>query len=813
MGLGKTYSTKYLLDSNNSSGVAGQVLSTTSTGIDWVDANTVPGTGLWLANGNDIYNSNSGNVGIGTTGPAKKLTVATDTVNDGVYITTSGGTNVARIGTSSTATSGALALLAGGSTKVFVSAKANENSYFNGGGNVGIGNTGPLSILTVGSSVGESRAAIYGEAYGTANVFDQGIRGEGTSYGVLGVSTGAGVGVYGQSSTGIAGYFTSSSGYGLLVANGNVGIGMLTPTRKLVLDGLLGTASLEILKESDRIVYLGTGSGATGADDTLMLLYHDDVIKVNINTVGDSYFNGGDVGIGTTSPDAILETSKEVDGNQVGALLTNTRQAGTADSVSLNFGLGRTADGFIFNTPAIKFLKEQQWTGTGSTVDGALVFSTIQNEAVSERARITSTGHLQVSTGYFELTSQPTTKLWLSTNQVQLYAGNLLVFGGYNASNDSVVIGNESGDVNVTLAGGANDKVLYLEGSSGNVGIGTKTPLAKLDIQGTQGQLFSVTDDLSGSIFAVSDISGVPIFDVNSSGVSYFDGDVGIGTTSPGRKLTVTGNASGDANNLLLANENDTDGDSASIGFSMLSNNTYVKSGIFFKRTTTQGRGDLIFANNNEVNGNNVTLSDAKITIQPGGNVGIGTTSPLELLHLESTEPLIRLDDTNSGIHYIFGQDGDGFKFTTNNSSYGKYTFDSNVGIGATSPIRRLDVIDTINGAYGTSTQQFVARFFNKTNDSTVNSAFISLQCSSDNEGSNPVAAIGVVSEGTLSNNGACVISTRSGGGILERMRISSAGAIKFNAYGAGTLVTDASGNITAATSSGGRNRYSNIYN
>jgi hypothetical protein len=112
------------------------------------------------------------------------------------------------------------------------------------------------------------------------------------------------------------------------------------------------------------------------------------------------------------------------------------------------------------------------------------------------------------------------------------------------------------------------------------------------------------------------------------NGNTYFNQKVGIGTTVPGRKLTVTGNASGDANNLLLANENDTDGDSASIGFSMLSNNTYVKSGIFFKRTTTQGRGDLIFANNNEVNGNNVTLSDAKMTIQPSGNVGIGQTNP-----------------------------------------------------------------------------------------------------------------------------------------------------------------------------------------
>ena len=78
MGTGKTYSTKYLLDSNNSSGVAGQVLSTTSTGIDWADANTLPGAGLWLESGNDIYNSNSGNVGIGVTNPGAKLDVSSD---------------------------------------------------------------------------------------------------------------------------------------------------------------------------------------------------------------------------------------------------------------------------------------------------------------------------------------------------------------------------------------------------------------------------------------------------------------------------------------------------------------------------------------------------------------------------------------------------------------------------------------------------------------------------------------------------------------------------------------------------------------
>ena len=67
-----------------------------------------------------------------------------------------------------------------------------------------------------------------------------------------------------------------------------------------------------------------------------------------------------------------------------------------------------------------------------------------------------------------------------------------------------------------------------------------------VDIQGSQGQLFSVTDNLSGSIFAVSDISGVPILDVNSSGVSYFDGSLGVGTDNPNVKLWVNDTADGD---------------------------------------------------------------------------------------------------------------------------------------------------------------------------------------------------------------------------------------------------------------------------
>ena len=62
------------------------------------------------------------------------------------------------------------------------------------------------------------------------------VRGEHTSgnYGYLGTVDG---GVYGYSVSGTGGYFSSSSGYGLIVENGNVGIGTTSPAEKLTVNG------------------------------------------------------------------------------------------------------------------------------------------------------------------------------------------------------------------------------------------------------------------------------------------------------------------------------------------------------------------------------------------------------------------------------------------------------------------------------------------------------------------------------------------------------------------------------------------------
>ena len=63
-----------------------------------------------------------------------------------------------------------------------------------------------------------------------------------------------------------------------------------------------------------------------------------------------------------------------------------------------------------------------------------------------------------------------------------------------------------------------------------------------LSFSGTSGQLFSITDSLTGTIFAVNDISGVPsieVFDTGKIQLAETFGNVGVGTADPLAKLHV----------------------------------------------------------------------------------------------------------------------------------------------------------------------------------------------------------------------------------------------------------------------------------
>jgi hypothetical protein len=65
-----------------------------------------------------------------------------------------------------------------------------------------------------------------------------------------------------------------------------------------------------------------------------------------------------------------------------------------------------------------------------------------------------------------------------------------------------------------------------------------------LSFSGSSGQLFSITDSLTGSIFSVNDISGIPSIEVFDDGrviLAESTGNVGIGILTPTEKLHVAG--------------------------------------------------------------------------------------------------------------------------------------------------------------------------------------------------------------------------------------------------------------------------------
>lgn len=96
---------------------------------------------------------------------------------------------------------------------------------------------------------------------------------------------------------------------------------------------------------------------------------------------------------------------------------------------------------------------------------------------------------------------------------------------------------------NITFIGQGNDPI-YLRVLDGITGTGL-THGGALSVEGSAGQLFSIVNRLgTGSIFSVNDISGIPSLDINANGtvsIAGFTGNVGIGVTTPTRRLTVIG--------------------------------------------------------------------------------------------------------------------------------------------------------------------------------------------------------------------------------------------------------------------------------
>ncbi len=265
--------------------------------ISGVSTSTV---GYWSANGTNIYNANSGNVGVGTTTPSQKLDVngiskAFQHVSYGTPLAhpTGIGTYVETYVLSGN--TGRLFAYDGSSYKDLAIGDwngGNPNIMLKAGGNVGFGVGSPVGNLHVLSAPGTSQLTILENPNGLQNRLSF-------------VETGGSqftIGLRGSTDTFVIGTSQDVSTNEKLVVTslGNVGIGTTTPSRLL---HVAGSAQL------DAISY-----GVTpGSNQTLGLTtveYVNSLISgVSTSTVGYwtangnniSNSNSGNVGIGTSS--------------------------------------------------------------------------------------------------------------------------------------------------------------------------------------------------------------------------------------------------------------------------------------------------------------------------------------------------------------------------------------------------------------------------------------------------------------------------------------------------------------------------------
>ena len=585
------------------------------------------------------------------------------------------------------------------------------------GGNVGIGTDSPSTPLQIGATTsGNQRfsSGSYGEWWTTETYPRVFLSRDGAASGVSALQFGVG------SSAVDTTIQRLPSGPGVALMGGNVGIGTTVPQTKLA----IGSAQ---------------GSGIDFLYDATNNYKHQIKNYWNSNTDSRMDFNigrtsgqtpetimsvgyGGNVGIGTASPAKKLHV-KESTTATYAAYIENTiaggdylAMIGDAGDNVFEFDSGGTGGEAVLKMYSDGVLKNQFVANGTSWINGNVAIG-----ATSSTKKLTVNGSFKLGTNsYIEYGGvYPYTITTANTAAV----GNLVFSAGLGSTAYESRIDlqgtNTAGVAGITLSTASTARMVVT--ADGDVGIGTTTPLAKLDIQGTQGQLFSVTDDLSGSIFAVSDISGVPIFDVNSSGLSTFDGNVNL----PDNKKILLGTG----NDLEIYHN---------------STNSYIQNttGNLYLSNNTPG-ADVVFQGPAGFGTNTATyfFLDGSQAIYPNGSPGrqittfpdhsrltFGTGNDLQIYHDGSNS---YISDTGAGSLFIQGSDisiktnltenaifaqGNGkvelfhnniTKFETTSTGVsvtGEGIFTGNVGIGITNPGSLLE----IEGATNSSTSNLL---------------------------------------------------------------------------------------------------------
>jgi hypothetical protein len=422
---------------------------------------------------------------------------------------------------------------------------------------------------------------------------------------------------------------------------GNVGIGTLSPSEKLTISG-----SININSEGS---YMGIDAQATprlgfvklsGAQPFLAFAQSSFNLRVSSGTTiaTSNTFSPvltvkttGEVGIGTTDPQSKLDVAINDNGYATALTVRNTN-AGTSALSQIILETASNTSGVF----AIRQFNSAGHVEIANYANAGMHFWT----SGSERMRIHANGKVSVNN-----TDNTAGQFSVSNNaSVTAYNTTFRMLEGATFKNDAVIGWNVAGQYShfgnyqpLALALRTNDQNRIWIAGGGNVGIGTTDSTAKLtlgannfimvstDSGGKAGILFSET----GTPTATNVQYGAKIFydealdllqlstrqnNVDKLGIviTRADGNIGIGTTSPGNKLSIVTDAGAD--DIIPA-----------LGSNGGKLSLLNSGGLYGLISGVLGSGNG-YLQVQRVDGGATAYN---LLLQPnGGNVGIGTTAP-----------------------------------------------------------------------------------------------------------------------------------------------------------------------------------------